>query len=53
MVPFANSRRISHALLSANPAVVEHVVGATETAVNVGVEEVEVAGTTGQFCIFI
>ena len=53
MVPFVNSWRIPHASLSANPAVVEHVVGATEAAVDVDVGEVEVAGTTGQFCIFI
>ena len=53
MVTFANSQRISHAPLSANPAVVGHVVGAMETGVDVGVGEVEVAGMTGQFCIFV
>ena len=40
MVPFMNSWRIPHALLSFNAAVVEHVVGATKTVVDVVVEEV-------------
>jgi len=47
MVPFAKSRRMLHALSSANTAVVEHGVGAMETVVDVALGEVEVASVTG------
>ena len=53
MLPLANSRSIPHAPLSANAAVVEHGVGATETTVDVAVGDVEVAGAVSHFCIFV